>query len=230
VSVVYLYALIDRKPRGDIGRGLRRERLQVVAGSGFHLVVGRLGAAPQPATAVLRRHDAVVRRIAARVDAILPIRFGTIAPDEAAAVRWLAPRAIELAGRLVHVRGREQMTLRLFGARAARALPAPVTGTPASGRARPGTRYLAERRRVHAKAAVPELDPIRRALDGLVADERVQRHATPPLIASAYHLVPRGRGAQYRTRVARAARTLAPLRLAVSGPWPPYAFGADAWP
>jgi hypothetical protein len=230
VSVVYLYALIGRKPRGDLGRGLRRERLRALAGSGFHLVVGRLGAAPEPDTSALRRHDVAVRRIAARVDAILPIRFGTTAPDEAEALRRLAPRAIELADRLVRVRGHEQMTLRLFGQRAARDLPAPATGTPASGRGRPGTQYLAERRREHARAAVPELDPIRRALDGLVADERVQRHAAPPLIASAYHLLPRGRGAQYRTRVARAARGLAPLRLTVSGPWPPWAFGADAWP
>ena len=230
MSVVYLYALIDRKPRGDMGRGLHRERLQVLAGRGFHLVVGRLDTAPEPVTAALRRHDAAVRRIAARVDAILPVRFGTTAPDEAAAVRSLAPRAIEVAGRLVHVRGREQMTLRLFGTRTALDLAPPAPQAPARGRLRPGTRYLTERRRLHAGAAVPELDPIRRALDGLVADERVQRHATPPLLASAYHLVPRGRGAQYRTRVARAAGTLAPLRLTVSGPWPPYAFGADAWP
>ena len=111
-------------------------------------------------------------------------------------MRSLAPRAIEVAGRLVHVRGREQMTLRLFGTRTALDLAPPAPQAPARGRLRPGTRYLTERRRLHAGAAVPELDPIRRALDGLVADERVQRHATPPLLASAYHLVPRGRGAR----------------------------------
>jgi hypothetical protein len=228
VSVLYLYALIDSKPRGDMGRGLHRERLQALAGSRFHLIVGRLDTAPEPVAAAIRRHDATVRRIAAQVDAILPIRFGTTAPNEAAAVHCLAPRAIELAGRLVHVRGRAQMTLRLFGARAATP-PAPAPPAPAGDR-RPGTRYLTERQRLYASAAVPELDPIRRALDGLVADERVQRHEAPPLLASAYHLVPRGRTTQYRTRVARAATGLAPLRLTVSGPWPPYAFGADTWP
>jgi hypothetical protein len=230
VSVLYLYALVDGRPRGDMGRGLRRERLQALPGSGFHVVAGRLDAAPEPETVALRRHDATVRRIAARVDAVLPIRFGTIVPDEDAAARWLAPRAIELLGRLAHVRGREQMTLRLFAARAASTPPVPATRAPAGDRRRPGTRYLTERQRMYASAAVPELDPIRRALDGLVADERVQRHGVPPLLASAYHLVPRGRATQYRTRVARAAARLAPLRLRVSGPWPPYAFGADAWP
>jgi hypothetical protein len=229
VSILYLYALVDRRPRGDVGVGLRRERLRVLAGSGCHVVLGRLRTAPEPVTAALRRHDATVRRIAARVDAILPIRFGTTAPDEDAALRWLRPRAIELAGRLVHVRGREQMTLRLFGARRPSTPPGPAPG-PARDRLHPGTRYLAERRRAHAHAAVPELDPVRRALGSLVADERVQRHGTPPLLASVYHLIPRGQGPRYRARVARAAARLAPLRLTVSGPWPPYAFGADAWP
>ena len=97
-------------------------------------------------------------------------------------------------------------------------------------RAGPGARYLEARQRLHRAALAPELDAVRPLLDGLVADERVQRHATPPLLVSVYHLVPRERRARYRARVARAATRLAPLRLTVSGPWPPYAFGADSWP
>jgi hypothetical protein len=231
VSVLYLYALVSDPPGGDVGRGLRRERLQILPGRGFHVIVGRMDTAPEAAAATLQRHDATVRRIAATVDAILPIRFGAVVPDEDTAARLLMPRAIELAGRLVHVRGREQMTLRLFGSRGpGRPPPALLVEAPAGSRLGPGARYLAERKRLLHTMAVPELDPIRPLLDGLVADERVQRHATPPLLASVYHLVPRGRRAQYRLRVARAATRLAPLRLTVSGPWPPYAFGADAWP
>lgn len=230
MSVLYLYALVGDAPRGDVGRGLRRERLQVLPDRGFHVVVGWMDTPPEAVTATFRRHDATVRRIAATVDAILPIRFGAVVPNEDTAARLLAPRAIELAGRLVHVRGREQMTLRLFGSRAPARSPAPVAEAPAGARLGPGARYLAQRKRLHDSTGVPELDPIRRVVDGLVVDERVQRHATPPLLASVYHLVPRGRGAQYRLRVARAATGLAPLRLTVSGPWPPYAFGADAWP
>ena len=228
MSVLYLYALVGEPPRGDLGRGLSRERLSTLPGRGFHVVVGRMEQAPEPAAAALRGHDAAVRRIAAAVDAILPMRFGSVAPDEDAARRLFAPRAIELAGRLVHVRGHAQMTLRVYGprrvARARPSAPEPVAGV----RLGPGARYLAERRRLSGTA--PELDPIRPLLAGLVADERVQRHLTPPLLASIYHLVPRNRGARYRARVARGARQLSPLRVTVSGPWPPYAFGADAWP
>jgi hypothetical protein len=222
VSVLYLYALVGDRPRRAPGRGLRREPLSILAVRGFHVVAGRMPAAPAATATALRRHDATVRRIAATVDAVLPMRFGSAVPDEAAAARLLGPRAIELAGRLAHVRDHEQMTVRVFGEVAPRA-PRRLRG-PRRG---PGARYLAARRRIHG---VPELDPIRPLLDGLVADERVQRHATPPLLASVYHLIPRGRRAQYRARLARAAAGLAPLRLTVSGPWPPYAFGADAWP
>jgi hypothetical protein len=229
VSVLYLYALVGDPPPDDTGRGLRRERLAVIPGRGFHVVVGRMDAPPAATTAALRGHDAALRRIAATVDAVLPLRFGSVVPDEDAAARLLRPRALELAGRLAQVRGHEQMTLRVFGPRRPSRARAAV---PARGARRlgPGTRYLAGRRHLHEGAAAPELDPIRQLLAGLVSDERVQRHATPPLLASMYHLVPRGRRAEYRARIVRAARRLAPLRLTVSGPWPPYAFGADAWP
>jgi hypothetical protein len=223
VSVLYLYALVGDPPRRSPGRGLRREPLAILPLRGFHLVAGRMPAIPAATATALRRHDATVRRIAATVDAVLPMRFGSAVPDERAAARLLTPRTVELAGRLARVRGHEQMTVRVFGPPSP-GLPPPRTPSTRSG---PGTRYLAARRRAHR---VPELDSIRPLLDGLVTDERVQRHATPPLLASVYHLVPRGRRAQYRARLARAATRLAPLRLAVSGPWPPYAFGADAWP
>jgi hypothetical protein len=229
VTILYLYALVGDPPPEALGRGLRREPLEALPGPGYHLIAGRMDAAPEATTVALRRHDAAVRRIASTVDAILPVRFGAVVPDEETAARWLRPRATELAGRLVQVRGREQMTLRLYAARGVARPPTPARRGPAGARG-PGTRYLVARKRVHDDREVPELDPIRRTLDGLIADERVQRHATPPLVASVYHLVARDRTALYRTRVPRAAARLAPMRLTITGPWPPYAFAADAWP
>jgi hypothetical protein len=233
MSVLYLYALVGAAPKGRTGRGLGREPLEVLPGPGFHVVAGRMAAAPEPSASMLRRHDAVIRRIARTVDALLPVRFGSVVPDAATAARVLAARAPELAARLRRVRGHEQMTLRVFGTApsgSAAPLAAPPGGVARPGVRGPGTRYIAARRQRHQAARAPELDPIRPLLADLVSEERVQRHATPPLLASVYHLVPRARRAQYRTRVAQAARRLVPLRLTISGPWPPYAFGADAWP
>ena len=231
MSRLYLYALVGDRPRA-LGRGLGREPLHLLVGRRFHLVAGHLdGEPPAPSPAVLRRHDAAVRRLAGTVEAILPLRFGTVAADEAAAWRLVEPRAVELAGRLVHVRGHAQMTLRLFDRRRA---PAPSPRRRAEDRDRlgrgPGARYLAARGQRYEADSLPELEALRQALDGLVADERIQRHATPPLLASIYHLVPRAGSRRYRARLARAAGRLAGRRLTVSGPWPPYAFGADRWP
>jgi hypothetical protein len=229
VSVLYLYAIVSAPLRAAVGRGLRRERLEILPGRGYQVVLGRMDAPPnRPTPAAVRRHDATIRRIAAATEAVLPMRFGAVVANEAAAARALAPRAQELARRLRHVRAREQMTLRVFHARQ----PAPLD--PAVARRTraapgPGTRYLTERGRRSAPAEPSELGRIRRALRGLVADERVQRHRTPPLVASVFHLVPRGTSAEYRRRLMRAVKALAPLHVTVSGPWPPYAFGDDAW-
>jgi hypothetical protein len=227
MSVLYLYALVEDPPRRPLGRGLRREALLVLPGRGFRVIAGRMETAPTATTASLRSHDTIVRRIAGAVDAILPVRFGAVVPDEAAAARLLTPRAGELAGRLLLVRGQEQMTLRLFGPGGRRSTAPRAIGAAAASRLGPGARYLAARKRA---LELPQLEALRPLVRDLVTEERIQRHATPPLLASVYHLLPRGRRAQYRRRIAQAAVRVAPLRLRVTGPWPPYAFGADAWP
>jgi hypothetical protein len=75
---------------------------------------------------------------------------------------------------------------------------------------------------------VPELDPLRGRLAGLVRGERVERHDRPPLLATVQHLVLRGAGDRYVDAVNDARATLAPWRVSVTGPWLPYAFGEDA--
>jgi len=121
------------------------------------------------------------------------------------------------------VTGREQMTLRVFGEAAPLEDVAPVASDLG-----PGARYLQGRRRqVRRNADVPELAPLRRHLDPLVRAEQAQRHDTPPLLASVYHLVDRGRAAAYVDAVATGAAALAPIRAMATGPWPPYAFAPE---
>ena len=140
MSVLYLYALVGDPPAERPGPRAPPGAPGGPAGPGIPRGRGPDGdAAPAASPDTLRRHDAIVRRIAATVDAILPMRFGSVAPDEDAAARLLAPRAIELAGRLAQVRGHEQMTLRVFGPRAASRPRAPAAGTPAGARLGPGS-------------------------------------------------------------------------------------------
>jgi hypothetical protein len=121
------------------------------------------------------------------------------------------------------------MTVRVYGTDTS----TPPAGEPAAdepaGAARPGTDYLVSRQRERRRAReVPELDPVRPALRMLVRDERAQRHRTPPLLASVYHLIERGQAAVYQETLTRAAASLGGVRVSASGPWPPYAFTPEA--
>ena len=179
-------------------------------------------------TEALVTHDATIRCLAEQVEALLPARFGWIAADEAALHRCLEPHRERLLEALALTAGREQMTLRVYGALA----PVPETKAPPAGD-RPGTRYLESRRaEAERRREILEIAPLCAALASLVRAERVERHspastgAVSPS-ASVYHLVDRGRAAEYRTIVASLESELAPLRTSVSGPWPPYAYAPE---
>jgi Gas vesicle synthesis protein GvpL/GvpF len=186
--------------------------------------VGEMAERPAVSEATLRAHDAVIRRLADTVDAILPVRFGALL-SESALTDALAARGRELTEALALVAGREQMTLRLMGEAVPRRAPAAVSDHPELG---PGARYLAARRAEWRRAReAPELEPLRPALQPLVRAERVTRHDAPPLLASVYHLIDRGASAAYLSAVERAGGPT-PVRIVVTGPWPPYAFAPEA--
>ncbi len=216
---LYLYALVGRPVRRPLGRGLGGEALRLIEVARLLVVAGRIENAPRVTPTALRRHDATVRRLAGRTDAVLPIRFGTVVGDRLALARALAPRAAGLREALALVAGHEQMTLRVYGEAVT------TSDESATESAGAGQRYL--ERRLRARRA-PEVDPVRRALRGLVSAERIERHERPPLLASVYHLVRRGDSKRYLAAVAAASARLAGVRVSPSGPWPAYAFAPDA--
>ena len=216
---LYLYALVGRPVRRPLGLGLGGEALRLIEVARLLVVAGRIHNAPRVTPTALRRHDATVRRLAGRTDAVLPIRFGTVVGDRLALARALAPRAAGLREALALVAGHEQMTLRVYGEAVT------TSDESATESAGAGQRYL--ERRLRARRA-PEVDPVRRALRGLVSAERIERHERPPLLASVYHLVRRGDSKRYLAAVAAASARLAGVRVSPSGPWPAYAFAPDA--
>ncbi len=224
MSDVYVYALLGQAPRPGAGAGLREEPLRVVRVGDVVAAVGDMTERPAVSEATLRAHDAVVRRLADAVDAILPVRFGSLL-SESSLNDLLAARAAELREALALVAGREQMTLRVLGDAPARADAAPDDVPPED--LGPGARYLAARRAEWRQAReAPELAPLRPALQPLVRAERVTRHDAPPLLASVYHLVDRGAAAAYQAAIDDA--TLDSVRVVATGPWPPYAFAPEA--
>lgn len=223
MSEVYLYALLSAAPACEAGLGVCAERLRLVPIGDLVALVGDVGEPPTPTALALRAQDAVLRRLAAVVDAVLPVRFGTVVADDAALAESLMPRRPQLARALGRVSGCEQMTLRVWGDVTAAAPPAVATGGG------PGTRYLDGRRLARQWAhRVPELEPARRRLGDLVREERAERHDRPPLLATVQHLIARGTGARYLGEIDAARDLLRPWRVSATGPWPAYAFVEEA--
>jgi hypothetical protein len=220
---LYLYALVERRPRAPLGLGIHRRRLELTR-AGKAWVVFEAGSAAAPSPARILAHDRVIRRIARSTPAILPLRFGSTAADEPAIRRLLASLSDPIARAFDRVRGAVQFTLRVRG----RPAPAPAARTP--GRAAgvgPGTRWLAERL---ARSAVPEIAPLTEATAPWVRAVRTEREGArrsardPDLLATVYHLVAQGDVDAWRSAVAGSVPRLRRVTVSATGPWPPYAF------
>ena len=222
-----VYALIRDADAGIVDgiRGVDREPLALVRGRALAAVVGVRGGTPGPRAVTrraLERHDSVVRRVARRVPAILPARFGSSVPADADVRAFLQRhrRAIDEALDLVD--GRMQMTLRIRrvpGARTRRR-SAPPADTPGPGRA-----YLLARA-ARPLDVVPELAPACACWAPLVRAERGSRPRGTGDLLTVYHLIDQDGEAAYRRAVARGRRQVPSFRLHLSGPFPPYAFAA----
>lgn len=198
MSGLYLYALLDSRPPGvNASLGLARRpreanaglaRLRVVRCGRLFAVVSDVSRPPKITPRTLRAHDAVVRRLATLVDALLPVRFGTVvsSPDELA--RLIGAREGELREALRLVKGREQMTLRVYGLAATddakgdreeKARGDHATGDMSENEASqgPGTRHLRRLQIAHRRrTSVPEIAALRDACAPFVHAERVERH------------------------------------------------------
>jgi hypothetical protein len=204
VSLLSVYGLADAQPpvalTGALGEPVRTEKV----GNLFALV-GEVPQAPAISADALRAHDAAVRRIAEACEAFLPARFGSVSESLAG----LEGREAALLDALALVRGREQMTLRVYGS-----APAPVRSS--------GTAYLESLREADA---LHELDPLRAALREIVRAERMEAHRTEGLRASLYHLVDRGTAPSYLRAVESVPLA---MKVAPSGPWPAWSFAPEA--
>lgn len=224
---LYVYAIVSRPvPTRSLSPG-KRAGLRSVSGGGTAAIVADCDETPSPSVGALHRHDAVVRRIARAVPAVLPVRFGTLFETDRPLIALLQAWSADLQTALRLVEQREQMTLRLFG----RAAAAPVPWEPWAGETEtgenPGTRYLTRRAGARAWAqSAPELKPLSEVLVPIISAERIVRHDVGPLLLTAYHLIPRGKAPTYRRLLQRHAAALG-LRAAASGPWPPYAFAPE---
>lgn len=167
-------------------------------------------AAPRPSEEELRFQHALVVALAARVPAILPVRFGSLI-ERPTLRRLVSEHSDTIHAALDNVRGRVQMTLRIVGRRPR---PRPPVRATASGR-----HYL-EARRAAADPLLPlPAAKILRLLKTVVVEERREAGAGQ-LLATIYHLVNADDVRRYR----KAAAGRAAAGAILTGPWPPFAF------
>jgi Gas vesicle synthesis protein GvpL/GvpF len=204
----YVYALTDPQEQERFTSGARK--LRAVDVDGVAAIVEVVGARPAATEEALREQHALVVRLARRFDALLPIRFGAVFTPSGLDARIRANRAV-IRRALDRVRGRVQMTVRLHGAPADD--PAP-TAT--------GTAWLTARRD-RARSLRQHAARLRRAVSRFVEEERIDP-GKGNLQGTVYHLI-RSRDANaYRAAILATARSLIPVGVTVTGPWPAFAF------
>jgi hypothetical protein len=209
---LYVYALAESGlPRTMRVLGHTLHALPVGA---VYAIVERHPDRAQPTTEGLQEQHAIVANLAARGPALLPARFGSRI-DGRALREMIAQRQSTILESLARVRGRRQMTLRVFGA----VQPAAAADT----RAATGTAFL-KSRQSRAHEVPPEVRSIRDALGSLAEAERVER-GEGGLRVTVFHLMSVGNVESYKKKAA--ALQLGPHSLTVSGPWPPFAFAPE---
>jgi hypothetical protein len=187
-------------------REAKRAGVEAVTVKSLAAIVQRRAKAPAVSERALKAQAAALAKLEKHGLAFLPVRFGTMVRDEAELERLLTPVAGAMKKALAVTRGRRQMTVRVRGTRA----KTPRT----SGRA-----FLAARVR---EARIPEADPVRKAVAGLVAAEETGP-GRGAFCGTVYHLVEDKHLARYVTAVEKVQRR-SPGRFVLSGPMPPFAF------
>jgi hypothetical protein len=196
------------------GRGGRR--LTVVRAGRLSAIVAPTRRVPSPTIDNLRRYHQTIAGISDALRAVLPARFGTVMEEDELRV-ILRARSRSLAAGLKQVRGRVLVTIRT--ADAGRIVQSPGRG-PETARTT-GTTYLRTRAEAAARLReVPAFAPVRIAVQKWVKGEHVVNQAG---VTSIYHLVTRASVPAYIRALSDAARD-AGIVIAVSGPFPPYAF------
>jgi hypothetical protein len=235
---LYVYAIAGAPVPLDDLHGVGGEPLRMVPSGDrtSHAIVGDIASPPALTAEILRAQDVLVRDLAERADALLPARFGSHFSDERALNQTLDELAPRLERSLTRVRGREQMTIRLFHDAHVNADAGDDAGGDAGDERddrdeRPGTRYM-RRRAAEVRQMPAVVEVLRTGVAGIIEDERVERGQSPSsqssVIGSIHHLIPRGSADVYRARLEEAAASpefvASGIRLRVSGPSPAYAF------
>jgi hypothetical protein len=177
-----------------------------------------------PSVSSLLAFEKVVEAIHHR-QAIIPLRYGCMMEDEAAAVRLLEEHSQEYGALLGRLQGMTEMGIRVLWPERPAALP---DASPS-----PGARYLASLRNRYPSAH-PLAGQEAQLADGIIASlsdcsaeqRREVSSSSQRRLLSLYFLTSRAGVERFRNQ----ARQICPpsgAKILLSGPWPPYNFAGS---
>lgn len=191
------------------------------------------GRAPSASPAAVRHHEEVVEALMVG-STVLPVRFGTVVPDEVRVRELLSANYPAFVEVLRRVRGRVELGLRVLQPGDAGGSTSAGTNSEAGSSLASGTAYvlarLEEERRAHATRSRAEdvAREIHRPLAAIACESARETLPTPRTLLAAAYLVDRGQIERMRRAVGAVARSFTTLRFLLTGPWPPYHFCAGA--
>ncbi|MBU0512811.1 MAG: GvpL/GvpF family gas vesicle protein [Chloroflexi bacterium] len=237
--MIYLYAITDHpdmpvphKPGLADANG-SETRLYSLACRDIAVVVSTLATTNVPPTETnLWRHEAVVESLMPN-RAVLPMRFGTVLPNDAAVQVILSKHYPDFVASLGQVRGRVELGLRVLWQETERQGDG-ETGRPGAtqqpvveghGHAYMMARLEEERqhlawRKQAEKMAAEIHDPLAQ----LAAESTNQVLVTSRLLLTAAYLVERDQVQIFQRAVDALSTSQPALRFLCTGPWPPYNF------
>jgi len=208
--VIVLYAITDH-PTPPVA-GL--DTVRVVTSGDLAAICGPVITSEVTADA-LWQHEQIVEALMEDRD-VLPVRYGTCLPDDAAAAQALQDNRARFSASLESVRGAVELSVRVFAG--ANHVPAPIASAAPTG-----TEYL----RVRARSAGEESEAGTIVHEPLAREARaatVARVNRPGELLRAAYLVDREGTEGFSTRVQEIQEDNPRLRITCTGPWPSYSF------
>lgn len=230
---VYLYCVLPADSIDPSVAGLDGVPVRAVSEARVRAWISEVDRVPRPDLDRIRDHHGVIEHAMSAGVTPVPIRFGQVLADVDALRAHLAEH--DYLADLERIAGAVEFGIRVLDPDAASRVAA-GPGKRQHGaeggtqpRAANGTAYLralAERihasgeRRARALEAAHALD---RSLERWIRERRIEASERPPGAAVA-HLVQTGAAEAYEARAKALAAEFRPLRIVVTGPWPPYSF------
>ncbi len=232
--MIYLYAVTDQL-EGPLEalRGVDYAPLTYLGESGLSAVVSRVetpSVAPTPQR--MWQHEQVVEALMSRVT-VVPARFSTIFPEEAAVSGMLSDLHEQFEGDLQRVRGCVELGLRVLRMIEAPCdhpekdgLPCPdLVASQKNGRTFSIARRAAEMQREAMRRRDESLgEMLNRTLTELSVDYVLRVEPGPGMLMRAAYLVEQRRLREMQQAVHRLMKTHKSLHFLCTGPWPPYHF------